>query len=491
VNSFDFFLPLFPWTYAMHAHTLLSTACCLVLPCASALHLRESRDASPRVVKFDLQRNEIRDKVAHDRNRLSRRADTVNTKIDNEELLYSLNISIGTPPQDFMVAVDTGSSDLWVNAASSSLCERRSKPCDASGTYSANSSSTYNYVGSWFNISYVDGSGAAGDYVTDTLRFGGETVEDFQFGVGYDSSSDQGIMGIGYPADEAQVADADQRTYRNLPAQLVHDGVIQSSAYSLWLNDLDSSTGSLLFGGVDHARYTGDLVTVPILRPESSSYSSFYVALMGVQLGDVEISREGGSEVAVVLDSGTSFTYLPDSMVASIYDAVGAEYSASEGVAFVPCSLADEQANLTFYFESPARIDVAMSELVLDVGDSEGEGPVDVCLFGIVPSLGSSGSLSLLGDTFLRSAYVVFDLDNNEISLAQSNFNAKKSEIAEIGTGNDAVPSATDADGSDATSAGPTSTDTDSDEDDGVGMLRPGLGGVLVSLGLAGLGLLL
>ncbi|KAI6778412.1 Eukaryotic aspartyl protease [Emericellopsis cladophorae] len=474
----------------MHTHALLSAACCLALPCASALHLREPRDASPRVVKFDLQRNEIRDKVAHDRNRLSRRADTVSTKIDNEGLLYTLNISIGTPPQGFMVAVDTGSSDLWVNAANSSLCERRSKPCDATGTYSANSSSTYNYVGGWFNVSYVDGSGAAGDYVTDTLRFGGETVEDFQFGVGYDSSSDQGIMGIGYPADEAQVTDADQRTYRNLPAQLVHNGVIQSSAYSLWLNDLDSSTGSLLFGGVDHSRYTGDLVTVPILRPESSSYSSFYVALTGVQLGDNEISQKGGPEVAVVLDSGTSFTYLPESMVASIYEAVGAEYSATEGVAFVPCSLADEQAKVTFYFESPARIDVAMSELVLDVGEPGGLGGAEVCLFGIVPSLGS-GSLSLLGDTFLRSAYVVFDLDNNEISLAQSNFKAKKSEIAEIGTGDDAVPSATDADGSDATSAGPSSTDTGSDEDDGVGMLQPGMGGVLASLGLAGLGLLL
>ncbi|KAG9253915.1 candidapepsin-4 precursor [Emericellopsis atlantica] len=471
----------------MHPHTLLSAGCCLALPCASALHLREPRDASPRVVQFDLQRKEIRDKVAHDRNRLNRRADTVSAKIDNEQLLYSLNISIGTPPQDFIVAVDTGSSDLWVNAASSSLCERRSKPCDASGTYSANSSSTYNYVGDWFNISYVDGSGATGDYVTDTLRFGGETVKDFQFGVGYDSSSTQGIMGIGYPAGEAQVAAADQRTYRNLPAQLAHDGVIKSSAYSLWLNDLDSSTGSLLFGGVDHARYTGDLVTVPILRPQSSPYSSFYVALTGLQLGNIEIAQQGKSEVAVVLDSGTSFTYLPKSMVAAIYDAVGAEYSATEGAAFVPCSLADQQANMTFYFDSPAQIDVAMSELVLDAGNSIGGGQADVCLFGIVPSSG----LSLLGDTFLRSAYAVFDLDNNEISLAQSNFNAKKSKISEIGTGDNAVPSATKAGGTAATSAGPSSTSTGSDADDGVGMLRPCMGGVLASLGLAGLGLLL
>lgn len=40
-----------------------------------------------------------------------------------------------------------------------------------------------------FNISYADGSGAAGDYVTDTLTIGGTTIKDFQFGIGFSSGS--------------------------------------------------------------------------------------------------------------------------------------------------------------------------------------------------------------------------------------------------------------------------------------------------------------
>jgi hypothetical protein len=63
---------------------ILAAACCLTLPCASALHLHKPRDASPRVVQFDLQRNEIIDRVAHDRNRLGRRDATLNTKLENE-----------------------------------------------------------------------------------------------------------------------------------------------------------------------------------------------------------------------------------------------------------------------------------------------------------------------------------------------------------------------------------------------------------------------
>ena len=63
----------------------------------------------------------------------------------------------------------------------------------------------------------------------------------------------------------------------------------------------------------------------------------------------------------------------------------------------------------------------------------------DVHSTGISPTGGSS---PVLGDTFLRSAYVVYDLGNNEISLAATNFNAT-SNVQEIGTGSSAVPDAT------------------------------------------------
>ena len=61
-------------------------------------------------------------------------------------------------------------------------------------------------------------------------------------------------------------------------------------------------------------------------------------------------------------------------------------------------------------------------------------------MFGIAPS---QGTTSVLGDTFLRSAYVVYDLANNEISLAQTNFNSTSSHVLEIGSGTGSVPGAT------------------------------------------------
>ncbi len=62
-------------------------------------------------------------------------------------------------------------------------------------------------------------------------------------------------------------------------------------------------------------------------------------------------------------------------------------------------------------------------------------------LAGISPA---GSSQPVLGDTFLRSAYVVYDLGNNQISLAATNFNATTSNVQEIGTGSGAVPDAVD-----------------------------------------------
>ncbi|XDG00656.1 hypothetical protein ABKA04_000271 [Annulohypoxylon sp. FPYF3050] len=347
--------------------------------------------------------------------------------------------------------LDTGSSDLWVNTPSSSLCSTSSKPCSFAGTYSANSSSTYKYVGSWFNISYVDGSGATGDYVTDTLTIGGTTLDDFQFGVGYTSTSEQGILGIGYAVNEVQVGRAGKESYENLPMKMKSAGQIQRNAYSLWLNDLDANTGSILFGGVDTAQYTGTLQTLPI-QANNGVYSEFLITLTSLSVGNMTIADN--QALAVLLDSGSSLTYLPDDMVQDIYDAVDAQYDSSAGAAYVPCSLADQTATVDFVFSSPT-ISVDMNELVLDLVTANGQRPtfsngVTACLFGISPA--GSGT-NVLGDTFLRSAYVVYDLDNNEISLAKTNFNTTESSVEEIPSGT-GIPNATAVSNSVAATSG-------------------------------------
>ncbi|EMD87375.1 hypothetical protein COCC4DRAFT_22112 [Bipolaris maydis ATCC 48331] len=389
---------------------------------------------NPKVVLLDTQRRNVINPIAHDR--LRRRQNTVQETLDNLETLYFANASLGTPPQNFRLHIDTGSSDLWVNAVNSNLCMQGGNQCGDSGTYNSNDSSTYKYVNSVFNISYVDGSGASGDYATDTFRFGGKTLTDMQFGIGYVSSSTEGILGIGYPINEVAVGRAGLDPYPNLPAKLQDDGAINSMAYSLWLNDLDSSTGSILFGGVDTEKFSGQLQTLPII-PERGQYAEFVIALTGMGENGNDGSLFKNENVPVLLDSGSSLMYLPDQVANALYQTYNAQYDSSQGAAFVDCNLANKQGSVDFNF-SGVKISVPLNELVVLAAVSRGR---SICIFGVGPA---GDSLAVLGDTFLRSAYVVYDLANNEISLAQTNFNATASNVQEIKKGVDGVPNAKD-----------------------------------------------
>ncbi|KAK0647868.1 putative aspartic-type endopeptidase opsB [Lasiodiplodia hormozganensis] len=419
--------------------TAALTLAAALISLTDGLQLAPRSNSEPKVVGAEIQRREVINPIARDQARRRRKRDSLQATLDNLETLYFLNATIGTPAQSLRLHLDTGSSDLWVNTDESSLCSSSRNDCSSAGTYSANDSSTYEYVNSVFNISYVDGSGASGDYVKDTFSFGGTNITELQFGIGYTSTSSEGVLGIGYTSNEVAVNRAGLDAYSNLPQLMVDKGLIESNAYSLWLNDLDASRGNILFGGVDTEKYHGTLATLPILK-EGNQYRELIIALTGIgangESGTYLSANSSSDAVPVLLDTGSSLTYLPDSIVSSIYSDFNAVYDSSEGAAFIDCDSADSDDTLEFTFSSPT-ISVPMNELVLLAGYSRGQA---VCILGISPA---GDSTAVLGDTFLRSAYVVYDLANNEISLAQTNYNATDSNIKEITTGTDSVPDAT------------------------------------------------
>ncbi|KAJ3492405.1 hypothetical protein NLG97_g5415 [Lecanicillium saksenae] len=408
--------------------------------------VEDEEGGSLRVVSLSLERNKIQDPVTYDRQRILKRQGTVEANLDNLQTLYFFNASLGTPAQDLRLHLDTGSSDLWVNTPTSSLCEASNGRCGKSGTYNANSSSTYEYLNSRFNISYVDGSSANGDYATDVFQFENIDIKNFQFGIGYTSSSPQGILGIGYPQNEVQAARSGQPPYDNLPARLLADGRIATNAYSIWLDNINSTTGSLLFGGVDKSQYNGNLVTVPVQKA-GSSFREFFITMTGLNVGSKVVADN--MALAVLLDTGSSLTYLPEDVADSIFKAVNATWLEKPQLAVIPCEAGNSDDTITFQFSKPASIDVPLKELVLPIISQNGRQPRlsdgrTACLFGIFPS---AAGAKVLGDTFLRSAYVVYDITNNEISLAQSNFDAKPegSDVVEIRAGKNRLPNATAA----------------------------------------------
>jgi hypothetical protein len=229
---------------------------------------------------------------------------------------------------------------------------------------------------------------------------------------------------------------------------MVDQGLIQSNAFSLWLDDLEASTGQVLFGGVNTEKYHGTLSSLPIARfPGQSSPSEFIIAMTGLSVTSNGKTQtiSSGTTIPVLLDSGSSLSYLPDDVFNNLLEMFDAKYDTESQAAYVPCSLANSGSTLGFTFTQPV-INVPISELVIDPGVQPDGSELTfsdgakACLFGIS---NSGSSTNVLGDTFLRSAYVVYDLDNNQISLAQTDFNSTQDNIKEITKGPDSVPNAT------------------------------------------------
>ncbi|KAK9359782.1 aspartic peptidase domain-containing protein [Lipomyces starkeyi] len=415
----------------------------------------------PGTVKFDIVREKRLPgstnlfKHRH-RHRLAKRAtgvsNTVQEILDNYDYLYYANVSVGTPGQNLRLQIDTGSSDIWVQSGENRFCQESSNPCNETGIFEPQDSSTFSIISDNFYIAYGDGSYAKGDYAYDTFEIGGAAVKNLTIAVATDANSTEGIMGIGYPTNEAVVsAYGSSYQYKNLPDLLVEQRFIQSRAYSLWLNDLEASTGSILFGGVDRAKYSGNLVKLPLdLYTGESQPSEFFVTLDGVGYTNADGSRNemvSNMDEPVLLDCGTSFNYLPDGALRAIANAVSASYNTRLGYYVQSCTVTSVNASIDFYFGG-VTIKVPLKEILYPAVTSSGRqltftNGQPVCLLTVASN--SDLGVSILGDTFLRSAYVVYDLDNNVISLAQTVFNETKSDIVAIGTGTTAVPGATAA----------------------------------------------
>lgn len=211
---------------------------------------------------------------------------------------------------------------------------------------------------------------------------------------------------------------------------------------------MDANTGSILFGGVNTGKFQGDLFSLPIQKVKGA-YSAFAITLTGLSMNldsGGQRFKSTSLPAPVLLDSGSSLTYLPEDITATIFEDLGVIFNGRQGIGYVPCNMPiDEGTGFNFSFSGPS-IFVGMDEMIINTAnDISGTQPQfsngdPACIFGIAPS---ASSLSVLGDTFLRSAYVVFDLENNEISLAKTNFNSTDNNIIEITKGEDGVPDAT------------------------------------------------
>ncbi|KAI9266905.1 aspartic peptidase domain-containing protein [Phascolomyces articulosus] len=181
---------------------------------------------------------------------------SVKVPLENIDLAYLMNLSIGTPPQQFTLLLDTGSSTTWVPVESCGiLCG--SPP----HTLSTKTSSTFELMNMQFNIRYGEGF-SQGYYAKDTFTFEGNisvantafAVSNFNDGELTANGAD-GIIGIG-PDALSKYNNPDNVVVPTIVSSMQQAGVIRDNMFSVYFKALDDAergngrvNGNIIFGG--------------------------------------------------------------------------------------------------------------------------------------------------------------------------------------------------------------------------------------------------
>lgn len=323
-------------------------------------------------------------------------------------------VSLGTPPQPVFVQLDTGSFELWVNPDCTTVSGGDAVFCQRAGHYDSTASSTASSLGTTRTLRY--GIGAANiSYFTDTISLAGSpmALRDVQFGVATASvDAFSGILGIGYGKGIAT-------RYPNFVDQLREQNATRVKAYTLALGSKDEREGVIVFGGVDTSKFAGKLAKLPILPAAQSpdGVPRYWVDMESVSITPPSGVNTvyGGSGMPVFLDSGSTMTLFPANLTRAVARDFGAESPDSNGFYMIDCSLTKLNGTLDFAFDG-VTVKVPYKELTREVASTPPS-----CFLGIM----ASDRFTLLGDTFLRSAYSMFmttsSLAPKDISLTGPN----------------------------------------------------------------------
>lgn len=337
---------------------------------------------------------------------------------------FSFNFTIGTPPQKFFGLISNLHGDIFVNSNKSDLCRSSmyGNYCSVYGAYNSVSSSTSNDSNTDFRFSTSSSSSATiarGDYIYDKLNFAGLELENIPFAVMNVSAVPVPTFGIGYQKLQASFRTNGQ-VYDNLPIILKNRGYTKSVTYSVWPDSKNGSGGSILFGGIDKKKYTGELLTIPI-KPDGGNYTYTDISLFGVVGTDKIAGLQGGRSLTIAL--GNKISYIPSTILGHILKTIPYKYDSDFGYYVGDCMTTDK--TLTLKVSKTESFELNLQNLITRKPSKS-----DTCYLLVVET---SFNFILTNSLFMDN-YLLFDLENNNVSIAPASF-SEESDIEVLSGG--------------------------------------------------------
>ncbi|KAI9728945.1 MAG: Type I transmembrane sorting receptor [Chrysothrix sp. TS-e1954] len=306
---------------------------------------------------------------------------------------YLCPVSVGTPAQTLMMDFDTGSSDFWGFSGQLPGSESSGHTLYKN----AASSSSKKLAGETWNIQYGDGSGASGDVFSDKVVIGGVTATSQAVEAATSVSAtftqdtdNDGLVGLGFDNINTVTPNKQKTFINNVQSSLA------SPVFAAYLRH--QAAGSYDFGYIDASKHTGTVSYAPV-----STTNGFWEFEAGnFYVGN---SNEGGFGDAIA-DTGTSIILVPDEVIDAYYSSVQGAENSEEGVVF-PCT-----ATLPSFSVTVGGAKRTTPGTYINYA-SVGQG---YCYGGIQSNMGLP--FSILGDVFLKSQYVVFDVGATRLGMA-------------------------------------------------------------------------
>ncbi|KAK7360256.1 hypothetical protein VNO77_02239 [Canavalia gladiata] len=355
-------------------------------------------------------------------------------RIDTFGHLHFANVSVGTPPLWFLVALDTGSDLFWLPCNCTS-CVRGFKTQSGGiiqfNIYDLDNSSTSKKVScnnsSFCKQKQCPSSGSSCryevDYLSNDTSSSGFLVEDVlhlitdddqtkdadthitfgcgqvQTGVFLNGAAPNGLFGLGM--DNVSV-----------PSILAKEGLI-SNSFSMCFGP--DGSGRITFGDSGNPDQGKTPFNLRALHPTYNI--TITQAIVGDYVADLEFHA--------IFDSGTSFTYLNDpayTLIAEKFNSlVKADWPSSQSPDF------DLHFEYCYKISSNQTIEVPFLNLTMKGGDDyyimDPIVPVSIEEDGDVLCLGilKADSVNVIGQNFMTGYKIVFDRDNMNLGWKESN----------------------------------------------------------------------
>ncbi|KAG0263184.1 hypothetical protein BG011_009187 [Mortierella polycephala] len=329
-------------------------------------------------------------------------ASTIPLTSANGDVMYTISLGLGTPPQNFNVAIDTGSPTTWVVSSQCVLGECK----NITNKFNCAASSTCRQLNQSFNATYVSGDGVLGDYVAERYTLGNMQFAAVAGSVTSNSSplppTVDGIMGLWYLPGRADVPFLNVIKNSTLLTEPIMGIWLETSSS---LTDITAPGGEITFGGVDRSRFSGDITYINCIKGRP-----WTIPVGGMNVNGKSINANG---VLATIDTGTTAMLVPEAVSNAINSAIPNSLKVADagGLWFIPCS-GNTPITITFGgFTAKIPHQVLAMQRVRGISNTG----VDYCLSAAMFPTGTVIPIEewLIGDVFLKNVYSVFDFGNN------------------------------------------------------------------------------